>query len=339
MTKAPLADIPVHLITGFLGSGKSSLIRHLIDHKPASERWAILVNEFGRVGIDQTFFAGRDDVAVQALPGGCLCCQLATVLQTSLVQLLCRQRPDRLIIEPSGLGHPAGLLDLLQGEAFVGVLELREVITVLDPRRLDDRRALDHATFRDQLALADGIALSMTDMVAPERLDAAREWLAAQLPGTPWVEEAPYGRLAVGRVLEGGLHRAAEPVARPSTHPVQADRPVPWLDLDARAPMPGAPVREREESLGHVSLGWRWHAEETFEREALERCLDGLPAGLRVKGVFHVVGGWIAVNRVVGNEPASASEWRRDSRLEVIGASGNLPDADALDAGLAACRV
>ncbi|MBB3140806.1 CobW family GTP-binding protein [Halomonas organivorans] len=339
MTQAPLADIPVHLITGFLGSGKSSLIRHLIDHKPAGERWAILVNEFGRVGIDQTFFAGRDDVAVQALPGGCLCCQLATLLQTSLVQLLRRQRPDRLIIEPSGLGHPAGLLDMLRGEAFVGVLDLREVITVLDPRRLDDRRALEHATFRDQLALADGIALTMTDLVIPERLDAARDWLAAQLTGAPWVEDAPYGRLPPGRVLEGAPHRAADAVARPSTHQAQAERPVPWLDLDARAPMPGAPVREQGASLGHVSLGWRWHAEEIFERAALQRCLDGLPAGLRVKGVFRIVDGWIAFNRVAGHEPASASEWRRDSRLEVIGAPGSLPDADALEAELAACRV
>ncbi len=101
-------SIPVHVVTGFLGSGKSSLIRHLVAHKPADERWAIVINEFGQVGIDQTLFESRDDVVVKGLPGGCLCCQLAFVLQAALVNLIRRERPDRLIIEPSGWGIPPG---------------------------------------------------------------------------------------------------------------------------------------------------------------------------------------------------------------------------------------
>src|SRR5690554_6935809 len=70
---APLANVPVHLITGFLGSGKSTLIHALIAQKPADERWAILVNEFGQVGIDQAMFESRDDLVVKGIPGGCLC--------------------------------------------------------------------------------------------------------------------------------------------------------------------------------------------------------------------------------------------------------------------------
>lgn len=136
-----LESIPVHLITGFLGSGKSTLIRGLIEQKPPEETWAIVINEFGQIGIDQAMFAERDDLVVKGLPGGCLCCQLAFVMQASLVNLLHRHRPDRLIIEPSGLGHPAGLLDVLRGEAFQGVLEVRDIIAVLDPRRLDDPRS------------------------------------------------------------------------------------------------------------------------------------------------------------------------------------------------------
>ncbi len=118
-----IANLPVHLITGFLGSGKSTLIHRLIERKPAEERWAVLINEFGQVGIDQAMFAEREDLVVKGLPGGCLCCQLAFVMQATLVNLLHRHRPDRLIIEPSGLGHPAGLLEVLRGEAFQGVLE------------------------------------------------------------------------------------------------------------------------------------------------------------------------------------------------------------------------
>ncbi|ATJ82713.1 CobW family GTP-binding protein [Halomonas beimenensis] len=335
----PLTDIPVHPITGFLGSGKSSLIRHLIEHKPEGERWAVLINEFGRVGIDQALVAGRDDVVVRALPGGCLCCQLATVLQAALVELLRRERPDRLIIEPSGLGHPAGLLDLLQGEAFAGVLALREVVAVLDPRRLEDPRALAQATFRDQLALADGIALTMTDLVSASGLDAARDWLADELPGDPWVEEAPHGRLPIARVLGSGRHRDRRGAGQPAAHRALTGRRAAWLDLEAEAPRPGHPVFLRGEALGQVSLGWRWHPDEAFDRGALLDCLDGLAGELRLKGVFRTGAGWMAVNRVHGHETPTPSEWRRDSRLEVIGPAETLPDPRALQARLAACLL
>lgn len=109
-----LAKVPVHIITGFLGSGKTTLIHSLIEQKPVDETWAILVNEFGQIGIDQAMFDARDDVVVKGLPGGCLCCQLAFVLQAALVNLLARSKPDRVIIEPSGLGHPAGLFGAFQ---------------------------------------------------------------------------------------------------------------------------------------------------------------------------------------------------------------------------------
>jgi G3E family GTPase len=119
-----LAKVPVHIITGFLGSGKTTLIHSLIEQKPVDEKWAILVNEFGQIGIDQAMFDVRNSIVVKGLPGGCLCCQLAFVLQAALVNLLARSKPDRVIIEPSGLGHPAGLLDLLRGEAFQKVVEI-----------------------------------------------------------------------------------------------------------------------------------------------------------------------------------------------------------------------
>ncbi|GEK72890.1 MULTISPECIES: CobW family GTP-binding protein [Halomonas] len=346
MARPPLRDIPAHLITGFLGGGKSTLIHHLIAHKPPGERWAVLINEFGQVGVDQTMFAERDDVVVQALPGGCLCCQLATVLQTSLVQLLRRERPDRLIIEPSGLGHPSGLIELLRGEAFAGVLSLRDVVTVLDPRRLDDPRARGHETFLDQLRLADGVALTMVDRLDAARVTAARDWLAETLPGERWVVEAPHGRLPVARLLEGGAHREGAEPASPAAHRAQAtaqaqiqtQTPGLLLDLDARAPRVGAPVRESGASLGHESLGWRWHADEVFAAAAITAWLDALPAALRVKGVLHTDTGWVTVNRARNDAPLSPSEWRRDSRLELIAEAGGMPDAEALEAGLVGCR-
>lgn len=342
---APLANVPVHLITGFLGSGKSTLIHRLVEQKPADERWAVVINEFGQVGIDQAMFEARDDVVVKGLPGGCLCCQLAFVLQASLVNLLHRHRPDRLIIEPSGLGHPAGLLDVLRGEGFAGALTVQDIIAVLDPRRLDDPRAREHETFRDQLAMADGVALTMTDLATPAQREAARRWLAGLWPAKRWVAEAPHGELPLARLLESGRHAAETGGAGPSAHQTarQASASLVLDDVpDTFAlpdPSPGRPVREEGASLGHATLGWRWQADDVFDLDRLTLLLGSLPAGLRVKGVFRSGDGWKLYNRAEGTVSLTGTAWRRDSRLELIGEAGALPDADELEKALATCLV
>lgn len=337
---APLADVPVHLVTGFLGSGKSTLIRRLIEQKPEGERWAVVINEFGRVGIDQAMFAEHDDLLVKGLPGGCLCCQLAFVLQASLVNLLHRHRPDRLIIEPSGLGHPAGLLDVLRGESLAGVLEVRDIIALLDPRRLDDPRAREHETFRDQLAMADGVALTMTDLATPDQNAAARDWLGELWPAKRWIAEAPHGALPLSLLVDSGRHANSTEAASPSH---QAARPAaPSLvldDVERREPAPGRPLREQGASLGHATLGWRWHAAEVFHLDRVTTLLGELPVGLRVKGVLHSSEGWKLYNRADGTVSLSDAAWRRDSRLELIGAAGSLPAAEELEATLAGCLV
>ncbi|QFU01548.1 putative GTP-binding protein YjiA [Halomonas sp. THAF5a] len=339
---APRPAIPVHLITGFLGSGKSSLIRRLIDQKPADERWAVVINEFGRVGIDQAMFEARDDLVVKGLPGGCLCCQLAFVLQASLVNLLHRHRPDRLIIEPSGLGHPAGLIEVLRGEGLADALAVRDVIALLDPRRLDDPRARSHETFRDQLVMADGVALTMTDLATPEQVRAANAWLGEFWPRKQWVREAPHGELPLALLAAGGGHADGDDAPTSALHRAAregASRPPEDAAPAEREPAPGRPVRETGAALGHASLGWRWHAAERFDLDRLAARLGELPVGLRVKGVLHTSEGWRLYNRAEGLVSLGDTAWRRDSRLELIGEAGALPDAEALEALLEACRV
>jgi G3E family GTPase len=342
MNAAPLASIPVHLFTGFLGSGKTTLIRRLIEQKPEGERWAVLINEFGQVGIDQAMFEARDDVIVKGLPGGCLCCQLAFVLQATLVNLLHRHRPDRLIIEPSGLGHPAGLLDVLRGEAFAGVLEMRDVVVLLDPARLDDPRAREHETFNDQLAMADAVALTMTDRASRGQLAAAQHHVEELWPRKKWVAQAPHGALPIALLLESGGHREDTTRRGSDVHDALRDtaRQVVMLDDFAQtAPQPGQPRQERGKALGYDTLGWRWHPQDVFDLDRLTEVLDRLPAGLRVKGVLHTDAGWKLYNRAGGAASLAASAWRKDSRLEVIGTQDMPPSREILQALQACCLV
>lgn len=317
--------IPVHIVTGFLGSGKTTLIHNLISNKPVDETWAILVNEFGQIGIDQAMFDQRDDVVIKGLPGGCLCCQLAFVLQAGLVNLLARSRPDRLIIEPSGLGHPAGLIDLLRSEAFEDALEIRDIIATLDPRRLDDPKAREHETFKDQLAMADAIAITQCEHSNADQLARAHSLANRQWPARKWVQEAVHGELPIHLLLDAGTHQA--PTASiPGSHQPSAVPPQLEGGFFDLPPAPGNPQLETGTSLGYTSLGLRWHPADRLDLDQFSALLTQLPDAARIKGVVHTPDGWKQLNRAGGAFQLAATAWRQDSRLEII-----LPDDVALD--------
>ena len=151
--------VPTNIITGFLGVGKTSAILHLLENKPSTERWAILVNEFGEIGVDGSLFTGQHSeeqgVYIREVPGGCMCCAAGLPMQVALNQLLVRSKPDRLLIEPTGLGHPFEVLETLSSDIYKRVLSLQKTLTLLDARKLSDNRYIQHETFNQQIAIAD----------------------------------------------------------------------------------------------------------------------------------------------------------------------------------------
>lgn len=128
----PVRPVPTNLILGFLGVGKTTAILDLLRQKPEGEVWAVLVNEFGEVGIDGAILE-TEGAVVREIPGGCMCCVAGLPMQIGLNQLIARAKPDRLLIEPTGLGHPSQILDTLTGEYYQDVLKLGPVITLLTP--------------------------------------------------------------------------------------------------------------------------------------------------------------------------------------------------------------
>ena len=150
------ARIPTNLLTGFLGAGKTTSILHLLSAKPANEQWAVLVNEFGDVGIDQALIEGDspEDLAIQEVGGGCFCCTTAMNLPVVLHLLLSGRKVDRLLIETSGLGHPAGILDLLRQD-HADKLEPRATVGLVTPSDLRSPGMVDeNLIFRQQVELA-----------------------------------------------------------------------------------------------------------------------------------------------------------------------------------------
>ena len=164
--------VPTNIITGFLGVGKTSAILHLLKSKPDNERWAVLVNEFGEIGIDGALVQGQrteeQGVFIREVPGGCMCCAAGLPMQIALNQLLAKARPDRVLIEPTGLGHPKEVLQVLSAEYYQDALSIHKTLTLVDARKLTDPRYTEHETFNQQIAIGDLIIGNKQDLYNDE---------------------------------------------------------------------------------------------------------------------------------------------------------------------------
>ncbi|WP_372987017.1 CobW family GTP-binding protein [Marinobacter sp.] len=303
--------IPTNLILGFLGVGKTTAILDLLRHKPEHETWAVLVNEFGEVGIDGALLE-NEGAFVREIPGGCMCCVAGLPMQIGLNQLIQKARPDRLLIEPTGLGHPSQILETLTSEHYRDILAIGPVITLVDPRKLEDPRVLDNVQFRDQVAAADILVANKTDLCTDAQLAHFDQWAAALEPAKQQVFHTRYGHLS-----PSWLDGKADPrdVSDPHAHHHhhgKAAAPLPDIDEE-----PWQLVSNRGQ--GHYSLGWRVHPKLVFD-ENLLMALAMDDRIVRFKAVVHTLDGWRAINMVDGALSVSPSEPRELTRIELISA-------------------
>ena len=246
---AALEKIPVTVITGFLGAGKTTLIRHLMQN-PGGRRLAIVVNEFGTMGVDGEILKGCADAAcpvenIVELANGCICCTVADDFVPTVERLLALpERPDHILIETSGLALPKPLLKAFDWPGIRsritvdGVIALADAEAVAagrfapDPVAVDAQRAADAAldheaplseVFEDQIACADLVLLTKADLAGPEGVAAARAAIEAEAPRPLPMIEVVDGTVDPRLIL--GLNAAAEAdlAARPSHHDGEAE--------------------------------------------------------------------------------------------------------------------
>ena len=239
--------VPATVITGFLGAGKTSLVRHLLAHADG-RHLAVIVNEFGELGIDRELLLGCGDAECEEsdlveLANGCLCCTVADDFLPTLTRLLDREQPpEHILIETSGLALPKPLVQAFAWPEIRTRTTVDGVLTVIDgaavaaglfapdPEAVNRQRAADPAlthdnpleeVFTDQLACADLVILNKTDLIAPAVLPALRCSVEAQLrPGVKLVA-AREGKVPLQVAL--GLAAAAENglLSRPSVHELE----------------------------------------------------------------------------------------------------------------------
>ncbi len=244
-----LAKTPVTVITGFLGSGKTTLIRHLM-RNPGGKRLAILVNEFGTLGVDGEILKSCADENcpvenIVELANGCICCTVADDFIPTIEALMAMpQRPDHILIETSGLALPKPLLKAFDWPAIRSRITVDGVITLADAeavaagrfapdldaiaaqRAADD--SIDHETplsevFEDQVSCADIVLLSKADLAGDAGLATARAIISAESPRAVPMLAMTDGIIDPRVIL--GLNSAAEDdiAARPSHHDGEDD--------------------------------------------------------------------------------------------------------------------
>lgn len=182
------ARIPVSVITGFLGSGKTTLVNHLVHH-PGMAETAVIVNEFGEIGLDHELIEKSDENTI-LLGSGCLCCSVRGDLVDTLGSLSVRRLKGevppfkRVVIETTGLADPAPILHTLMSVPVVGRYCLDTVITTVDAVNGSDT-LLRHEEAVKQAAMADRLLLTKTDLIGREAADQLVKTLSKLNPASP----------------------------------------------------------------------------------------------------------------------------------------------------------
>lgn len=243
-----LGKVPVTIVTGFLGAGKTTLIRHVIEHV-RGRRLALIVNEFGDVGIDGDILRGCgaescSEENIVELANGCLCCTVADDFVPTIEALLARNpRPEHILVETSGLALPKPLVKAFEWPAIRARLTVDGVIAVVDgpavaegrfaddPAALvaqrEDDAAVDHdnpleEVFEDQILCADLVVLNKTDLLDAVGVARARD-LVREASSRPRLVETREGRIEPAVLLGIGAAAEDDLAARPSHHDAEEE--------------------------------------------------------------------------------------------------------------------
>lgn len=302
--------VKVNVITGFLGAGKTTLIRSLLGLRPAGERWAVLVNEFGDIGIDGALLSdGASDVTIKEVPGGCLCCANGLPFQIALNQLIGRTQPDRLLIEPTGLGHPREILSQLQAPHLAGLMQLYSTLTLVDARKLSDSRYRSNPLFNQQIAVADRVLAAKADTYEPQHLMLFEQYLHQN----EW-RHKPWSPVRQGMAQLDWLNGVAAELG-----PSSVALPAPELPLLSLAPVYNAQgfVFRTRRAGDWFSAGWAFDPNLTFDAHKLWTVFSGLVCE-RLKAVIITPDDVIGFNAVDGVLSQRAMDDCLDSRVEIL---------------------
>lgn len=307
---APIKAIPTHIISGFLGAGKTTLLQHLLSQKPENEIWAVLMNEFGQIGIDQQLMPQTDGFAIQELLGGCLCCSSQLPMQIALSRLISENKVDRLFIEPTGLGHPAQLLEQLTEPHWQQHLSMCSLVAVIDGSRLHDSDWSQQNLYQDQLKAAQVVVISHQDIMTDVDISALeilkKEYEAYQ---QKWILTSK-GRVSIQDIdqVYTGSKRVIQPLLKIQRNLIGEETPI----------IKQLPYHYVESAQGYTVAGWKMPKSWVYSFYDVLDLLCEQNDWLRIKAVFNTDQGWKSFNFNPNQFNYQTAQEGIDNRIEVI---------------------
>jgi cobalamin biosynthesis protein CobW len=328
--------IPVTIITGFLGSGKTTLVRHALGHAKG-KRIALIINEFGDLGVDKDVLAACGEETCRAedmieLANGCICCTVAEDFVPAMQQILRRsERPDHIIIETSGLALPQPLVRAFNWPEISAEVTIDGVVTIVDAAALAEGRfasdetavdaqreidpMLDHETplgelFEDQLICADLVVLNKTDLVGANDLAVVEARVREEMRDGTGLVHAAHGHVDISALLGLGLGSESDLAGRDSHHELEHNgEPHEHDDFDSFS-ITLPPSAGKDEMVATIEAAIRSHDVLRLKGFAT---IEGAAARLAVQAVGPRVNVWF-------DRPWAPGEVR-DTKLVVIGQS------------------
>lgn len=312
--------IPVTVITGFLGAGKTTVLNHIINGV-RDRRIAVLVNDFGEINIDAQLVTAVDGETF-ALSGGCMCCTIREDLVETMLQVVDRDDPpEHVVVETSGVSDPHAVTRAFQHPDLGHLIAMDGVATVIDAEQVRTLAPTSRVVV-EQIHAADVVILNKIDLVGDAERTEVRGWIAGHVPHAR-VLEASYGRVPLSLLLGmSSMERARD----------------------------GAAGHIHDHDLDHDHVGefasWTYAVDRALDVGGLRRAASALPTGvIRAKGLFRVAGRpqHRGVLHVVGKRATVTDydPWGSlppRTQLVFIGTPGGF-DPAALGAALAACEV
>lgn len=303
--------VKTHILTGFLGAGKTTLLQRLLEQKPQGETWAVLMNEFGQIGVDQQLLPQTEGYQIRELLGGCLCCTSQLPMQIALSRLIQETKPQRLFIEPTGLGHPAQLVEQLTEPHWAAMIDMRAVVTVIDGSRLAESGIQQQQIYQDQLKAAEIVVVSHQQEMQPRDQQRLQQLQEQYLPYVQHWLKVDHGQLDLAAIdlAHQPIQRKIQPLLKVQQN-MPAGEPLPVIKQ--------LPYHYIERAQGYIVAGWKFPKSWQFDFYQVLDSLCELKGWSRIKAILHTSQGWQSFNFNPNQLNYKSAQENIDNRIEII---------------------
>ncbi|CAN8139709.1 Cobalamin biosynthesis protein CobW [uncultured Thiomicrorhabdus sp.] len=320
------------LICGTLGAGKTTLLTRLFTQKPDSENWAVIVNEFGALGIDGAILQKHTSIEVKEIPGGCVCCSALPELQNTLQELLDSKRYQRIFIEPTGLSEVDTLVDMIRRftlQTDTSNIQLDNVICLMASDEIKADTWQQNLSWQNLANMADILIFNKIDLCSSQQRKQLQQLAEKIYPPKQQLLFTEQARVPLDMMnnqytpntqwllITQQPFKASPMLRRPhqlNTNNIDIQMPQHPLLLDC----------QMQSANKTISIGWRFDQNAVFDWQMLQTVFEQFSDDtadknlLRMKGVFRVGRPWMLFqwrNQQLSREIIA---YRNDSRIEVL---------------------